>query len=410
MYLSDSAKYLLYFVLVLFPIVSPFVGDFGPLLSLWGLLFVCLTALLLIRLPLLDIRGTIPLIWLLYLFFNVSIATKNNIPLGDVFRSIAPFVFYPITFMSVLLIGKHQAVGLVKFFLIVSLVLIGWSVVILIQNGIGLSAFATGYRLTFNDTFSALPISVCGLIFTFTFVKQKALTISLVFVFLLHILATKSKGLALLTILNIGALYLFYYQTNLSMFKAFKRGVFLILGLSIILYFARDFSLLERFMIIGTDSDVTTLGRIQEIMNAIEQFVQNPLMGVGNGYSFAHIGLDGHLEYRRYTHSFIFYFLATTGIIGLILYLLVIIVPVKKALNYYSRYKNNVFVKNESKLIFVLALASINVNLYSMVSASYKLIHMNIMLGLFHGVIFTLCEYIDKKAKFNSLLVESKVF
>ena len=138
---------------------------------------------------------------------------------------------------------------------------------------------------------------------------------------------------------------------------------------------------MERYSVENFQGE-TTRFRMLELEEATRLFLDNPVLGVGPGVKFEFESpITKQVVTQRYIHNAPFYFLATGGILGLAVYSLPLIVGMIIAIRKWT-----------DDHIRRITVAITAILLYTLVSANFKSIQVNVLLGLLIGTLTALGE------------------
>lgn len=289
----------------------------------------------------------------IYLFSTFIQTINSGMPLPIFMTSIiGPSVLY---FLLPLLLIKLDKAFLVKIMVLVS---VFWCFKILIANATELPRIISGgIRLTAIDVESIMPFPLVGLILVlFSPYINKRLQLPLATFFLFINILVGYKAVIVLSFLC----FLIFFIKGRSFYWAV---IFTSLGVGAILILMAftplgDY-LNSRYASLGTGGETVRLHEIKETFNV---FSEKPIFGAGLGLK---VDAPSSEELpRNYIHNILFYYLATTGIIGVLL--LSVLVLSTFYLN------NNRY--NYASLGIVLLLAS------ALTAASFKLVQFNYLL------------------------------
>lgn len=335
--------------------------------------------------------------WLIWMLLAGLANVLGDISISQFVRGIVGFLFYFVFLAAATNLKPHQIRRLLVAILLLSALICGRTIVLFLEHMPPSTLLSPGlHRATFFDPFAALPFSVIGFVLSRFLVLNRLLALIFMGFFIYLALLSQSKSIILIALLA-----LLWNDQSFSGFslkggiwKKLRIPLFAFGVLLIAIFYADRTLILSRFLLIGTEYDVTTLGRLQEIQNAWHAFLRSPILGQGLGYTFQHVSTlsatFGETDLRRYTHNSIMFFLATTGIPGLILYLGAMLSPHTSALRMSSRLTGMPL--QHRRLISTLLLLSLVIFSAGLMTAGYKLIHINIILGLVHGAIWRLLQ------------------
>jgi len=372
MTINKLEYWLIGFLIIQFLIFSPFIEK----VNIQVLLFGFTSLIIFILSPMLTIKyivskNNIQLnIFLFLTVINGVWSQINGNKIDDIIRSILPFLYLYLIYIASSQLQYKQFKHIFNTFVIVIYIISIYDFLFLFLNGY---LFDSHYRITFDSIYSALPFNIIISLYIIIYMNSKWKYLLLIIPFLI-ILQSQSKGLIGLTVLMLVFLVLHFSKTKKVMFAK----ILLIIGLLLAVLLNIDsISILNRFTLVGSEKDVTTLGRLQEISQAMGYFLEHTILGNGAGTVFLHIFNDGTLEERRYTHNALFYFLAIGGAPMALSYLYIFIRQIYLII--FS--KINSLGKGSNDLLFI-GISLFIILSYSMVSATYKLIHTNIVVGL----------------------------
>jgi len=292
-------------------LVYPFLFAFGGNFMLW--------LLLLSYKPKLDRYSILIIIFILYLCMNYFVAAIYEISASDWFRGIVPFIFflgYPLAskFSSQSPNRLYQAIWLATLFWLIRLLLIVGMTLIDITSG----SFG---RLTHIATETLIPFGMVGFIITLyneklpIFIK---LGLSGIFLIVVMMAGYRSQIILCLLVLLIWA--------------RINRPIRAILLIPVVFYLIISAHNLDHPVVNLTTSRFTNIlketegTRKKELEYAFSNFLESPMLGKGLSYPVpVQFTRDKEMlatfdvNYVRYSHNIIGYFLMDTGLIGITL-------------------------------------------------------------------------------------------
>lgn len=384
--------------------VLPLVSDKpSPAIIAYGLLSVLLgfAALLIPRFPTAVLLG--PGLLLLWMLLSGTANVLGGISVAQFARALIGFLFY-FVFLAVAVYLRPSHISRLITAIWILCVAVSLRTIVLFVAGTGSATHLLSpgiYRATFFDPFSTLPFTVLGMICSMHLFRSGGLRLLFLIFFTYMGLLSQSKSIVLTLILAMA--------WNYDTFSGFggRGGLWpkikiILIGLLVVIavvFFADKIPGLNRFFLVGTTEDVTTLGRLGEIVNAWQAFKESPVIGKGLGHVFLHVSTlqdtFGMIEERNYTHNSIMFILATTGLPGLVFFLIAMFAPHRAAIRYGS--SSAMISTHQRRLLSVYLAMSMVIILLGVVTASYKLIHMNVLLGLIHGAIWSLLSLNTRK-------------
>ena len=340
-------------------------------------------------------------VFLLYFLLVPGYSLWMGHPAGDIIRGIVPFLFFPLAYFSVVTWNWSQTRLVVLLFAILS-VLISLEVVPFLLGK--LTQKDPYYRLTAYSDNAHLPYYIAALALVGGNINRRLFRVLAYSTLLLAILFTKSKG-------QVGEAFLVLVALSLLRWKYKKRrwplasdwkeygSVFVIV--SVVFFgvnylsntnvfqdgkiewgglfdFSRNLGL-ERYSVEGLKG-LTTQHRMQEFREASKLFLENPVLGAGPGATFEFESpISNQVVTQRYIHNAPFYFLATGGVVGLAVSGLPLVVGMIMA----GRAWKNDHARRITVAMFAILL-------YTLISANFKLIQFNVVLGLLIGALSVL--------------------
>jgi len=349
-----------------------------------GSVFFYFLGFVLVLISLLTIRvfvaETFPLksapVWLFFLFLIFHAAhSLSTHAFSDAFRSLVPLFCYFAVFFLVINMSWRALSKLVGGITILAVLAALQDFWMAVQLGYPASS---ADRLTYYAPASALPLSVLGVVIANSWATNRILRMSIITFLSFHILATQSKGLFICFILLVPMHAAVTGLRRSLTFRGCIIATVCFIALPVAVWILFTYGFLDRFLLVGTAQDVTTFGRLYEIEQATTAFLANPVFGTGSGYIFHHVHETLGFSERRYTHNSIFYFLAVSGVVGATLFFVSCVYPMVLG-------RAKVLQEPRSELGKGMAAAVcclIVIFIYGLVSASFKLIHINILMAL----------------------------
>lgn len=408
LFIKFVKNYYPYFsILVLFFATEFFMDPVPTEINVVNVLFALMTFAIIISVIVniqdISLKDPAILVLLAIIFFYcclliVAVLFKQ-IPIVDSIRAIIPFCFVLIFFPLYLFLKKgylNEEKVLFSFVL--------WGILYSINNLYlfihnALEGMTLYRRITLLDpnTNSPLPLFVAIISFKIIFDKKKIIFKKMYpwyFIFILSVLGiivtqTRSMIISLLITMVLIALYYLLQKRWTKLFKIFKLSAFVSFVFSIFLFTSESLSnlfnsILLRFSRFATGDDNVS-DRIDEYISAYRLFSENPLFGGGLGIRFsAH---DGVIV--NYIHNSFLYFLANTGLLG------ITVIGVFILLTLYWAFKS----KNE--MIITFAFGLIGILVFSLFFATFKWFSQNMIIGIVLGCSLFLYKKSNKRSVQN---------
>ena len=304
--------------------------------------------------------------WLLVLLVGCFSGIVKGNPVNGIVRSVIPFIFL-ITFAIFIDVKDFNSSSLALCGIVVSLI---WCMFVMLANHESvLSILTTGGRLSFYDMDSILPYPLFGfLLVLFSKISVGKKIPALLFFSIMILLV----GYRAFIILSLFALFIFLVEEG----KIYLLVLTLCCIGVLFAFIENDFinTLLSRFKF-GSGDQV----RLAEINVAYNVFSNSPIFGGGVG-----VVIDSDTG-KTFIHNSVMYMLMSQGVLGLISYLFFLLSPL-------------VYILRNTRLIVLLfspAKKYIRYSLYpllifllsTLTSASYKLIHTNVLVSVLMAII-----------------------
>lgn len=364
---NNTVSYFVAANLLLASVYSPFIQEVTPVHVLSAVLTVFVVVLSFSNLILLRRVKYIEALFLLIAasYFVIGLMYYlNGVNSADLLRSYLPFIYLPAYAFLCFRLNAPNIIFLLKciFFIgyAICLLVIPFFIELLVLKSLNFN------RFTAYSDMSHTPIMIITIPLIYMLVpKYKYVFLAVVVVALL---ATQSKGMILF---GGAAIFLSEMSGNRVGLNGVIRIGLLIVVLSIPFFVFKD-TLVDRFANITGN---TSMHRVEEIIVASKYISANPWLGEGPGTVFrvksaTALG-DGE---QRYIHNVVIYMLATGGVVGLLLYM----IP------FYCVHKNR---RYTGKIVYVAIVCSF---LYLLVSATFKSIQTNMILGVLIGCCLSL--------------------
>ena len=352
-----------------------------------------------------SLRDAPAAVFLFYFLLIPGYSLWVGYPIQDIIRSTVPFLFFPIAYFSVVTWNSSQ-LRLAILFLTTLSVLISLEVIPFLIGKMT-QTDAIYYRLTAYSANAHLPYYIAALAFVGGSINQRLLRVLVYSILLLAILFTKSKGqlgAALFVLISLSILRWRNIQGRWMFATDWKEFGSVVLIVSVMFFgvnFLSSTNIFQGGKIEWSklfEMDVWTLGmerysvenfqgettrfRMLELEEATRLFLDNPVLGVGPGVKFEFESpITKQVVTQRYIHNAPFYFLATGGILGLAVYSLPLIVGMIIAIRKWT-----------DDHIRRITVAITAILLYTLVSANFKSIQVNVLLGLLIGTLTALGE------------------
>lgn len=308
-------------------------------------------------------------VFLFYLVCNFFVALINGIAWFSWVRAAMPVLVFAYS-LFVFEMLKRSSVQYLASVLIVSAFL--WSVLLIYSSNINIvQLISNRSRITGIEQGFVIPYPFLGAVLILGLYQLRVITTLLLFYFVFLILVTGYKAQLALLVL---AVIFYSYKEKVSLIPlgaAAGVGLFIFFGISISGVNISIFEYLaERFSSVGGAGDEI---RIFEIFSALGIFSDAPFLGSGLGVEFP-LKPDS-VDTKNYIHNFFFYYLATIGMIGLLLMLVMLYIVAKRP----GRLKPHLSGFFFSYVLLLLA---------ALTAASFKLIHYNFFLAVLFVAIY----------------------
>lgn len=299
------------------------------------------------------------------------------IPLDDVIRGVTPFLFIFLAFPLLLWFENVEKSyeKILKYTILIGTIFSLYNIYLYI------SVYINGdfllRRITLLDPITTVPLPLfTSVILLYLFLdKQKNFWVygllllnSIGFVVTL----TRSMMLSFAITLCFMVFYLLIFKKEKINFfmNTFYTSLFIVIFLPLLTRLDILNSVFSMFLnrISNSSLNETNISeRYHEYISAVDQITRNPILGSGIGIRFS-VAQDGSAV--NYIHNFPLYLWVNAGIVGLVLFLVVIFFIVIKL----------IFAQNLIARAFGFAFFSIQ--FYSLFFATFKLIHQNIIFAL----------------------------
>lgn len=383
----NTISALLCVLLLLLLISGPFISEMGPIHLVIAIVVAALLALVIALyvvdgLPLTDVDTSVFQFTVYLLLMSVYSAWIGH-DLNDIIRGIIPFLFLPIAYFSIVSLNFRRALLVLRALFYVG-VIVSLSVIpFLVLRSTGTLDDVS--RLTAYSDMTHIPVILVSLVLMGLMTQRGWWKFALLILFLTALLATESRGQV-----AIGLMLLLAYPWiggwgwySGSMNSSERRVYIALVMLMPILVIALGSGLIERFSLQNLMGD-TTEHRLEEIRVAYRIFMENVLIGYGPGTIFAFVSpVTGSEVEQRYIHNILLYILATGGLLGVVMF----------GLPFYRSFQLKV-PSNARMAARHIRASIVTILLYGLVSATYKSIHVNVMLGMLLGSVTVLHRHL----------------
>jgi O-antigen ligase len=306
--------------------------------------------------------------------------------LNDMIIGVIPFLFLSVYWIVLLWVKNiFQVSSVFKCVVLAGSIVSSRVVTLFIINSVAGNYLS---RVTFAYPKATTPLTIIATIISIYFIlysdskKEKWIYFAVFTLNLLGVLLTFTRSMILLLALAL----IIYYALNIKLrlkrnIVSMKKSLFIFLAISLIPILILKDKLLSILSLLfirfnslfsGLNADPNSIARLNEVKISLAFFQSRPIFGFGIGYLFQP-GINGELH--GYTHNIFSYLIVTMGMVGVLVYTILIIYILADLLHIIKKVSKNEI--QTTTMLITIFVSLITLMLYSQFFAVFRTIEYN---------------------------------